>query len=72
MIQQQYINKQLITHCTPIEIRKIVAENDEAYTKLLEVNNNIECENYGAGVYFNEPEIARGLKRSAMGRIKET
>ena len=61
----------MIAQCTPMEIRKIVAESDEAYSKLLEINNNIDGENYGAGVYFNEPEIARGDKRLAMGRAKE-
>ena len=49
--------------CTPVEIRKIVAESDDAYAKLLEINNNIEGTDYGTGVYFNEPDIARGAKR---------
>ena len=39
--------------CTPIEISKIVAESDSAYSKLLDINNNVECMDYGTGVYFN-------------------
>ena len=61
----------MITECAPVEIRKIVAESDEAYAKLLEINNNINHEDYGSGVYFNQPEVARGAKRIQMGRAKE-
>jgi hypothetical protein len=35
-------------------------ESDQAYSKLIEINNNINCNDYGPGVYFHEPEIARG------------
>lgn len=62
-LKEQQINKQLVQECTPIEIRKIVAESDAAYAKLLEINNNIEGTDYGTGVYFNQPDIARGAQR---------
>ena len=70
-LKEQYINKQLVQECAPVEIRKIVAESDDAYAKLLEINNNIQGEDYGTGVYYNEPEVARGKKRMDMGRAKE-
>lgn len=54
-----------------MEVRKIVAESDLAYAKLLEINNNLEPEDYGNGVYFNMPEITRGKERLLLGRGKE-
>jgi hypothetical protein len=62
-IQDQYIGRQILNECTPVEIRKIAAESDLAFSKLMEINNNLDPEDYGSGVYFNMPDIIRGRER---------
>ncbi len=37
--QPNLINKNLLNECAPIEVRKIVAESDVAFSKLIELNN---------------------------------
>jgi hypothetical protein len=48
-----------------------VAESDLAYSKLLEINNNLDPEDYGNGVYINMPEVIRGRERINQNRGKE-
>ena len=37
----------------------------------MEINNNLDPEDYGNGVYFNMPDIVRGRERALLGRGKE-
>lgn len=41
-----YLNKAILNETAPIEIKKITAESDIAYSKLLEVNANIQSSQY--------------------------
>ena len=48
-----------------------MAESDQAYAKMIEINSRVEHEDYGPGVYVNEPEIIRGRERMLRKRKKE-
>lgn len=37
----------------------------------MEINNNLDPEDYGNGVYFNMPDIIRGRERMLQNRGKE-
>jgi hypothetical protein len=37
----------------------------------MEINNNLDPEDYGSGVYFNMPDIIRGRERLLQNRGKE-
>ena len=60
MIQKQSINKAVLRDCVPVGIQKQSAKVELAYSKLMDVNNNIEPLDYGAGVYEDMPDIKRG------------
>jgi hypothetical protein len=69
-LKDVYVSKQLISECAPVEVRRRIEECNDAYAKLIEINNKVDCEDFGAGVYYHEPEILRGAQRKALGRKK--
>jgi len=50
----------MLTECTPIEIRKIVTESDDAYTKLLWVGEGVEKTDWASANYVSIPDVMRG------------
>ena len=58
-----YTKKTLLKECAPIEMLKIGEEAELAFSRLLDVNNNITPMDYGGGVYDDRPTLQRDKVR---------
>lgn len=50
-LREQYCHKKLISESVPIEILQLGADAEQAYGRLISVNNGIEMTDYGQGLY---------------------
>lgn len=67
MAKAQLVDKQILEKCVPIKICADIAKTQYAYTKLLDINNEIEPTNLGQGYYASVPEVLRGQERELRG-----
>ena len=58
-LRDQYCNKKMIAESVPIEILQLGADAEQAYGRLIGVNNGIEMTDYGQGLYEDKPKVKR-------------
>lgn len=65
------VDKTILEKCVPIKVGKEIANVEAAYSKLMNINNEIEVCDYGAGFYSHVPDVLRGDERLHMMCTKD-